>query len=166
MSELFAKLGIDWKLLIANAVTFAIVLWLLRKFAYRPLMNVMDKRRLTIDQGLSDAKKAEDELKSLQVEKAKVLAEAKHESQQMLQEAIRVADARRQELMTKAETDVQVMMAKAKKQMAAEKEQVMDEAKAELADLVVAATKKVVASQLDDKLQRKLADQTIKELVT
>ncbi len=164
MSELFAKLGIDWKLLIANAITFGIVLWLLRKFAYKPLMDVMDKRRSTIDAGLNDAQKAKDELQAMQSEKAKVLTEAKREAQKILQDAITVADQRRQDLITKADHDVQTMMVKAKQQMEDEKQQVMSSAQAELADLVVAATEKVVAGQLDEKLQRSLADQTLKHI--
>jgi F-type H+-transporting ATPase subunit b len=164
MAELFSKLGIDWKLLIANAITFFLVLWLLRKFAYRPLMDVMDKRRAKIDDGLDKAKQAKIELEYIATEKQKVLAAARTESLQLIQSAQKDAEARKQELMAKAETEATALVAKTRQQLDREKQQMLDQAKGELADLVVAATGKVIAAQLDDKLQRKLAEQAIQEV--
>lgn len=165
MGELFSKLGIDWKLLVANTITFFVVLWLLRKFAYRPLMEVMDKRRQTISDGLTNAEKAQQELQAVRQEKEKILAETRQSSMQMLQAATHDADIRRQELLAKAEADSRAMLDKTKQQMRAEQQKMMDQAKGQLADLVVAATSKVVAEQLDDKLQHKLADRAVKELM-
>ena len=164
MAELFTKLGIDWKLLIANAITFFLVLWLLRKFAYRPLLDVMEKRRQTIDEGLDKAKQAQSDLESIAKEKERVLAAARTESLALIQSAQRDAEARKQAVIAKAETEAQALVAKTRQQLDREKEQMLVQAKGELTDLVVAATGKVVAAQLDNKLQHTLANQAIKEL--
>ncbi len=166
MAELFSKLGIDWKLLVANTITFFVVLWLLRKFAYRPLMEVMDKRRQTIDTGLDQAKQAQVELESIAAEKQRVLEAAKKESLALIQAAERDAESRRQQLMATAESEAKGLIAKTRQQLDREKQQMLDQAKGQLADIVVAATEKVVAAQLDEKLQRTLADQAIKEVST
>lgn len=165
MAELFAKLGIDWKLLVANTITFFLVLWLLRKFAYKPLMDIMEKRRQTIDEGLSNADKAKAELAAVKAEKEKMLAETKEESMQMLQEAMHDAESRRQDLLAKAEADAKALLEKSKQQMEAQQQAMMEEAKGQLADLVVEATAKVVSGQLDASLQKKLADKALKEVI-
>lgn len=165
MAELFAKLGIDWKLLIANSITFFIVLWLLWKFAYHPLLDLMDRRRKTIDEGLTNADKAKAELKAVEESKAKMIAQTKAESLQMLQDAVRDAETRRQELLSQAQADAHALLEKSKQQLHAQQQAMMEEAQGQLADLVVAATSKVVAAQLDEKVQRKLADQAVQEMM-
>ncbi len=164
MAELITKLGIDWRLLVANTITFFLVLWLLRKFAYGPLLSVMDKRRKTIDEGLDQAKQAQEELASITKEKEKVLEAARNESLTMIQTAQKDAEARKQDIMTKASDEAQALLAKTRQQLGQEKQQMLDQAKGELAGLVVAATSKVISGQLDEKLQHKLAEQAIKEV--
>lgn len=165
MAELFTKLGIDWKLLVANTITFGVVTWLLWKFAYHPLLDLMDKRRKTIDDGLTNAEKAKAELQAIEEQKAKMIAATKEESLQMLQDAIRDAETRRQELLGKAQADAQALLEKSKQQLAVQQQAMMEEAKGQLADLVVAATSKVVAEQLDASLQKKLAEKAVHDMV-
>lgn len=166
MSELFDKLGIDWKLLIANSATFFIVLWVLRKFAYRPLMNVMDKRQATIGAGLDAAKKSQAELTAIQQEKQRILEETKTESLKMLQATQVDAQKLRQQLLDQAQADATALTARTAAELERQRKQMIATAKGELADLVVAATTKVIGQQLDAKLQAKLADQAMKEVTT
>ncbi len=64
MSELVEKLGLDWKLLLAQGVNFGIILVVLRVTAYKPIMKLLEARRKKIEQGLVDAKAAKDMLES------------------------------------------------------------------------------------------------------
>lgn len=164
MAELFEKLGIDWKLLIANTATFFIVLWVLRKFAFKPLMAVMDKRQKTIGEGLDAAKRSQEELKAIQDEKQRVMEQAKTEALQMLQATQSDAAKLRQQLIDQAQADAAALTAKTQAELNRQKQQMLADAKGELADLVVAATEKVVGEQLDAKLNKKLADQAIAEV--
>ena len=165
MAELFEKLGIDWKLLIANTATFFIVLWVLRKFAFKPLMAVMDRRQQTIGEGLDAAKRSQEELKAIQDEKQRVMEQAKTEALQILQ-ATQIDAARlRQQLIDQAQADAAALTTKPQTELARQKTQLLDEAKGELANLVVAATAKVIGEQLDTKLSKKLADQAIESMV-
>lgn len=164
MAELFEKLGIDWKLLIANTATFFIVLWVLRKFAFKPLMAVMDKRQKTIGEGLDAAKRSQEELKAIQDEKQRVMEQAKTEALQILQSTQADAGKLREQLLTQAQADASALKAKTQADLERQKQQMLAEAKGELAELVVAATEKVVGEQLDAKLSKKLADQAIAEV--
>lgn len=164
MAELFEKLGVDWKLLIANAITFFIVLWVLRRFAYKPLMNVMEKRQTTIGAGLDAAKRSQEELTSIQHEKQRILEETKTEALSILQATQADAQQLRQQLLDQAHADAAVVTERTKAELERQRRQMIDAAKGELADLVVEATKKVVGEQLDEKLQKKLAEQALQKV--
>jgi F-type H+-transporting ATPase subunit b len=62
MEELIEQLGLDWKLLLSQAVNFLLLLVLLRQFAYKPLLKVLKERRAKIEEGLAKAKEAEQRL--------------------------------------------------------------------------------------------------------
>jgi F-type H+-transporting ATPase subunit b len=65
MSQLFSQLGIDWKLLLAQAVNFFLLLVILRMFVYKPLMAMLHKRRQKIEEGLQKAKEADERLRDI-----------------------------------------------------------------------------------------------------
>ena len=71
--EVLAKLGIDWKLLIAQAVNFLVLLWILRRYAYGPILRVLEARTARIEQGLKDAQASELKLQSAADEEKKLL---------------------------------------------------------------------------------------------
>ncbi len=164
MSELFAKLGIDWKLLIANTITFFIVLGLLRKFAYRPLLGMMEKRRQTIDAGLKQAEQAKAELASLTAAKQEVLQEAKTEALKIVHQAKAEAEVVRINVINQAQAEASAVAVRTQQLLERQKQEMVTQAKTELADLVVEATAKVIGEQLDVKLQQRLAAKAIAQL--
>lgn len=84
MSELFSKLGIDWKLLIAQAVNFLLLLTILRFTVYKPLLNLLHDRREKIEKGLKDAALSGERLEEAELMKKNKLAEADQTSMAML----------------------------------------------------------------------------------
>jgi F-type H+-transporting ATPase subunit b len=86
MSELFSKLGIDWKLLIAQAVNFLLLLTILRFTVYKPLLNLLRDRREKIEKGLKDAELSGKRLEEAELMKKNKLAEADRTSIAMLKE--------------------------------------------------------------------------------
>ncbi|MEK7604492.1 MAG: ATP synthase F0 subunit B [Patescibacteria group bacterium] len=87
MDQLFSAFGIDWRLLIAQAINFALVLVALRYFLYTPVMDMLAKRKALVAQGVADAEKA-----------GALLAGADHEAA----ERVRTADTKAQELLARA----------------------------------------------------------------
>ena len=145
MGELFTKLGIDWRLLIANLVTFFIVLWLLAKFAYKPLLSIMDRRRKVIDQSLKDAESIKEERTALDHYKAETLKKAREEALHIVQTAKSDAEHVKSQVMAQASTEATELMDRTRQALAAEQNAMMADAKAQLADLVVQATGELVA---------------------
>ena len=145
MAELFSKLGIDWRLLIANLVTFFIVLGLLAKFAFKPLMAVMERRRGVIDQSLKDAEAIKEERTALDHYKAETLKKARTEALHIVQGAKKDAEQVKQQVMAEASREASDLMVRTKQALADEQRSMIAEAKAQLADLVVQATGKLIA---------------------
>lgn len=164
MGELVTKLGIDWKLLLANTVTFFLVLWVLRKFAFRPIMDVLERRQKTIGEGLDAAKKSQDELAAIQQEKEVVIKEAKAEALAIVSEAKKQGEAVKQKLADQANAESAATVERTKLLLDRERIDMVKQAKNELADLVVAATAKVLDTTMDDKAQAKLSDAAIAAL--
>jgi F-type H+-transporting ATPase subunit b len=156
MAELLEKLGIDWKLLIANTITFFLVLWVLKKFAFRPIMTLLEKRQQTVAESLHDAKQTKEELHKFQVEKEQLLKEARQTAQGMLREAEQQAEAMRQEKLEQSQAEAQQLVIRTREQLAREQTQMLAEAKGKLADLVVTATTKVLEDTVDDSMDAKL----------
>lgn len=164
MSELFSKLGIDWRLLIANTITFFVVLWVLRKFAFRPIMNVLEQRQKTVGAGLDAAQRSTDELAAIQQEKKEILTAAKREAQSIIQSAQQQGAAAKATLLAEAQTEAAATLTKTKAQLAREKESMVTAAKRELADVVVQATAKVLDATLDTKMKNALTKEAVSAL--
>lgn len=144
MGELFSKLGIDWRLLIANLITFFIVLGLLAKFAFKPLMAVMERRRGVIDQSLKDAEAIKEERTALDHYKTETLKKAREEALHIVQGAKKDAEHVKQQIMAQASAEATDVMTRTKQALAEEQKSMLAEAKSQLADLVVTATGKLV----------------------
>ena len=78
--ELITKLGIDWKLLIAQVINFFILLFVLHRFAYRPILKMLKKRTDTIDKSLSDVKQIEKNLAESNQKKDELLRTARQQA--------------------------------------------------------------------------------------
>jgi len=163
MAELFEKLGVDWKLLVAQLVNFAILFWVLKRFAYKPILGALEKRSKTIEKSLDDAKKIEIQVAELQVEKERVITAARQEAAQIVDRSRRDADQYAAQSRTQAQSEAQAIVAEAAKQVKGMKDDVMAEAKADLADLVVAATEKVVRVKLEGATDEKMVKEVLRQ---
>ena len=114
MDELIRKLGIDWKLLVAQIVNFVILLFLLKKFLYKPLINLMNKRREKIIEGLEKAKKGEEEFVKIAELREKELAKIQKEAEGLIQKAKEIGDKKQQEILKEAEEKTKKIIEDAK----------------------------------------------------
>ncbi|MBI2984766.1 MAG: F0F1 ATP synthase subunit B [Candidatus Kerfeldbacteria bacterium] len=164
MDELIRTLGIDWKLLVANTITFGIVLWILRRFAYRPIINLLDRRRQAIADSLAKAKQSAEEFKVWQQEKQRLVEEAKTEALRLVHQAERQAETLRQQQLAETQAESARLLARTKDQLARQQAQLVTEAKRELASLVVQATGKVIDQELDEDLDRRFSRRALEGL--
>lgn len=143
--ELAAVFGLNWKLLLIQAVNFGIVLLLLRKFLYKPILRVIDERRLKIEKGLSDAKQAGAKLTAAEQESKAALAAASARSNEMLARAETAAKAREAEILKETAVKARRYEQEAARKAEFLKQQAVEESREEIARLAVLAAEKVLS---------------------
>jgi F-type H+-transporting ATPase subunit b len=157
-------LSVDATLLWATLVVFALFAWILGKFAWGPLLKVVDDREKTIREQVDSAQLAAAEAKDLLARHQEMLKGAGREREEILAKAVKEADAVRGDLVGKARTEAELVAARARDQIQREKEQAIAELRAQVADIAVEAASRIVKSSLTEEAQRKLVDDFIKEL--
>ncbi len=159
-------LGIQWVKLIAQTINFAIVLFVLWKWAYKPIFNVLEVRREKIVEGLANAEKIAVQLAKTEADRKAILAQAGDEANKMIEEA-RVAALRVREVETqKAITAAEQILIKAREAAAQDHDRMLRELKREVGRLVVQTTTTVTGKILTPEDQRRLAEETEKQLAS
>ncbi|HLX94712.1 MAG TPA: F0F1 ATP synthase subunit B [Verrucomicrobiae bacterium] len=157
-------LGIQWKILFAQTISFSIVLFFLWRFAYRPIFAMLEARREKIAEGLANAEKIKTQLAKTEADRLAVLAQAGDLANKMIEEA-RAAAAHVREVETqKAIAAAEQIITKAREATAQDHARMLDELKREVGRLVVQTTTTVTGKILTPEDQRRLAEETEKQL--
>ncbi len=140
-------------------LSFSIVLYILKKFAWKPILKTLKDREDSITEALSAADKAREEMANLNSENEKIIAEANEERKKIIAEA----QAHNQEIMSKAKSEAQVeadkIIASARETIQHEKNLALNEIKSLMADLSIDVAKKVLERELsDDAKQREYVE--------
>ena len=162
--ELIEKLRIDWKLIIAQIINFGIVLFLLYKFAYKPVLSALDKRKNMIEKGVNDAKKSEELLAEIENMKERALNSVKEKTAEMMAEAAKEASSMKQEMLAEAHNEAKKAIDKAKTEMEAQKQSMLKEAKSDIGRMIVAATTKILEREFSESDQKRLMEDAAKEI--
>lgn len=165
MGELIEKLGIEPGLIIAQIVNFAIVALVLWKFAYKPVVDMLERRRKKIEQSINEAERIEQEREDLNKEIAAKLDEAKKTATQIIEDAKKAGADLATEMRADAEKEYKRMVEAASKEIEAKRDEVKSEIQAETTKLVVMALEKVSKETIDTKTNEKMVEKTMKELV-
>src|SRR5258708_24276934 len=156
--------GWNWQLFLSQVVSFCIVAFLLRRFAYKPILGVLEERRRRIEEGLINAEKIKKELAEAEKRYQEILAKANADAQKMIDEAressAHLAERKGQEAITAAEQ----IIAKAREASAIEHERTMESLKRELGRLVVDTTAKVAGKVLTPEDQRRLQEEAARQV--
>lgn len=127
MDELLNNFGVDWKLLLAQFINFAILFVVLRKFAYKPIVGMLRKRREDIEKGIRFTKEAEENLKSVGEKEKQIIEEAKGQALDIVNESQNIAKEKKEEAIKETVKKAEGIILDAKR--AAEQEKLkMDEA--------------------------------------
>lgn len=148
-------LGIDGRLLTAQIVNFVILLLLLRKFLYGPLLELMEKRRQSIADSLQKKVEIDKEYDQFILDHEQRINDSKNEAAEIINQAKLAAEGLKQEIIQTATVESEKMIAKAAVKIEQEKAELLSELKQEIGTLVVLASAKVigqsVANQLDER---------------
>ena len=162
MNELITTFHIDWKLIVAQLVNFAIILFVLKKFAYGPVMKLMNDRAKKIEKGLHDAEAAGKKLTEIEKEEKDILQQARAEAQKIAEKSENQAVKNAENIIALAEEQRKKMLQEAKEQLEVEKKKIVSEAKAEVGALIVQAAEKIIDEKMDSKRDKELIEKAIK----
>ena len=158
------RFGVDAPHFFSQCISFAIVAFLLQRYAYKPILAVLEERKKRIKEGLDNAETIKQELANTQAKTQEVMVQAGQQAAKLIEEA-HAAAARVQEQETqKAIAAAQAIVDKARQATEAEHARMLAELRHEVGRLVVATTAKVTGKVLTLDDQKRLADETNREL--
>lgn len=143
MQAILTTFGVDWHLLLINAVNFGLLMLALSYFLYGPVMRMLEERRARVAQGVHDAQEAAAKLEEIEHARAEVLAGAGKEADEVLA-AARVAGVQKErELLQKGEAAAATLLRDAEAEARELKSRALEESKQEVAKLIVLGMEKV-----------------------
>jgi|SRR4051812_7390746 F-type H+-transporting ATPase subunit b len=158
------QFGFNTSLFISQVISFLIVAFLLKKFAYNPIVTVLEQRRKQIADSLTNVEKIKKELAETEAARRQILAQANTQANKLIEEA-RAAAAKVQESETqRAIAAAEQIIAKAREAAALDHQRMLQDLKKEIGQLVVRTTAQVAGRILTMDDQKRLIDETNKQL--
>lgn len=147
--EALANLGVDWKLFAAQAVNFLVLLFILRRFAYRPMLKFLDERRERIEQGLKDAEAAKTQLAEMEERKKETLSSAREEAKAVIEQAGIQAKERDAKRLRETEEKIKNLFEEGLVKISEEKRKAFSEVRQDVAQVVTVALEKILKEKVD-----------------
>lgn len=157
-------LDANFGLVIWLTMVFTLLLWLLKRFAWKPILGALEDRERMIGESIQQAEKALTEARQLQAGNERARREAEQEAQRLLRAAREEADRLRSEEVQKTREAILEMREQAQGEIEREKDSALDALRAEVADLAIRAAEKILQANLDAPSQRRLVENFIDEL--
>ena len=151
-------------LMIWTIICFLVVLFVLKRYAFGPIQQMIDTRRERIQQAIAEADNARDEARKLLEEHRKLIGQAKSESEEILVEARRLADAQRDRVKQETEEDRQRRLEETRRQIEQATAQAIGQIRDEVGKLSLLAAEKITRKSLTDKDQQRLIDEALAEI--
>ncbi len=147
-----------------TGITFLVLLVVLGKFAWGPIVKMLDERERTIREALEQAKRERAEAERMMADQKAALHNAQREAAELAKRSQQEIEALRQDLTAKARKEADDLVAQARKQIQEEKAKAVSEIKGLAADLAIDAARKLIQASLDEKAQRALVEDYIAKL--
>ncbi|QQS61359.1 MAG: F0F1 ATP synthase subunit B [Candidatus Moraniibacteriota bacterium] len=162
--EILSKLGIDWRLFLAQLINFLIFFYVLRRFVFTPILKYLEERRKKIERGLEHAKKSEELHKKVKIEAEKIVLDAKREAKEILSEAHKEAKRSADVFLEKAKEESIEILQEVKSQAEEERRAYIIRFKSDIAKLVVFAAEKVVGKRWDSSEDKKFIEDILLDM--
>ena len=157
---------VDPGLFIWTIVTFLVLLTLLAKFAWRPLLEALETRQNAIRKSLDDAQQAKEELERLHVESVQIIQRARNDAEAVIAQSRSDGDRLREELKQKARAEADHIVKNAERQIQLETSRALEQIRREAIDLSVMIASKIIQRNLSKADNEKLIDEALKQVET
>ncbi len=147
-----------------TAITFLVLIAVLAKFAFGPIVKMLDERERTIREAIEQAKKERAEAEKLLGQQKESLAVARREAAEIAKKNQQEVEVLRADLTARAKKEADDLVASARRQIQEEKSKAIAELKGQVADLAIDAASRIIKANLDEKAQRALVEEYINQL--
>jgi len=147
MEELFAAFGINWKLLLFQAVNFGLLLAGLTFFLYKPVLKMLRERQALVEKGVKDAEEAERKVKEIEHEKGSILQKAERAAEEAVAKGVEAGKRERQEIVERAQTQSDTILSDARLQADEIARKAVKAAEKEIAEAAILAAEKILKTK-------------------
>lgn len=157
-------LGINWKILIGQLINFAILFFLLKRFAYKPFLSILEKRRTKIEEGIKKSEQAEKSLQEIRILGEDIKKKGEDQARKVLRESEAKASAVAQGIVSSAENEKEKIIEQAR--LAAEREIAAAKEKHQktMVENAFLVAEKFLAEKMDEKQDKKLLEKIVSEI--
>ena len=156
-------IGIDWQVLLAQFVNFAILFGLLSVLLYKPMRRMLDERSNRIKESMEQAEQIKEQITNTEEQVKLQMEAARREGQDILAQAAQMGERLKEEAKGEARQEAEVIVARARTEIERERDQAIDEVKREFVDLAIRAAEKVVNESLDREKHRRLIEEVLEQ---
>ena len=162
--EFLNEFGIQPTLLIAQIVNFLIILFLLKKFFYKPIIKLLDDRKKKIEESLKNAELIEERLKQTEEKSAQIIEESRRNSQNLIAESKKEANRILTQAAIEARKSAEQTILDAQTQINLQNQEMKKELEKETLSLVVAVVNKVLGRTVSPKEKQVLTSRAASEI--
>jgi len=164
LDQIGSSFGVTWPKFIAQLILFLIAYFVLSKYAFAPIMKILEERRKRIEEAQLNAEKIKKQLAEAELRYQEILRKANEDAQVMLEESRKNNEAFSQREMDKAVRESASIVERARHEITTERNRMVDEVKREMVSLVVKTTAQVAGKILTPEDQKRLSEEASKEL--
>jgi F-type H+-transporting ATPase subunit b len=160
----FASLGMSLPLLLAFVINFIILLVLLKKFLYKPVLNMLDERTRKVRNSMEWAEATKRDYEQAKVEVQRQIEKGRQEAQAILAQAVQKGEGLKEEAKREAALQAKTIVEKARQELEAERDKMVEDLRKEFVSLLILASEKVIRQTLDKDKQSKLIAETLEQI--
>lgn len=158
------QFGLNGQIFAAQLINFLIVLIVLWKFVYKPIVRMLDERSEKIEKSMKQADDIEKRVTEIEKEKGEIIVNAQKQAQEIIEKAHDSGKARQDEIITAAKREVERVIAKGKDQLAEERTAMVKEVKKDIIDIAVKAATRIMQDQIDETKSKSIAEEVVRKL--
>lgn len=161
ITDILKQFGVEWPKFLAQVLIFLIVYLVLKKYAFGPVMAVLEERRGRIEEGEENLKKIKADLEAAEEKKNEVIGQANERAERLISEARESAEHVGEKTRVEAQSEANTIISKARETTELERSQMLTQLKGDFGRLVIDTASKVTGKVLTDDDQKKINDETI-----
>jgi F-type H+-transporting ATPase subunit b len=163
MASFFQTFGVNVQYLVWYLVIFLALLWVLNRFAFKPLLRTISERQEEINRSLDAAEEAAASVKSSQQKAEKTIDAAAAEAREIINRAERLATEIHEDARKEAKVEAELIVVKAREEIDRERQAAVNDLRGAAVDLALAAAGRVIGESLSDDRSRQLAEAAVKQ---